>query len=140
MAFVSFSEIQRSALQNILYNGSEAEYQSLYREFGVHSCYKTGMGRLVLAAEVKAGAPVEKADPGKKFSGACEREDDPRCQAGQVLSHLESRSKTGPGLDADYAAFRRNVKATVLIVDKSGLEEIGQPNEKGKIQIGRAHV
>lgn len=133
-----FSENQFSALQNSLDTGSKAEYQAMCRKFGIHACYETGMGRLMLAAEMEAGVPVGKEGQDKELFRVCKRGDDLRCQVGHVLSNLKSRSKkrgTGPGLEADYAAFRRNTEATVQIVDKSWLEEIGQPNEKGKIRL-----
>jgi hypothetical protein len=137
MAYTAFSKTQLSALQNALDAGDAANFQSVVEEYGIHASYATDMGRLMLAAELEGNGQAQKADPDKKIFRVCKRKDDLRCQVGQVLSNLKSRSKrsdSGHGLDEAYAAFRRNAKATVLIVDKSGLD-IGEPDKDGKVSI-----
>lgn len=139
MALVTFSESQRSSLQNILDAGDEARYQAFLKDCDLHTCYATDMGRLMLAAETEAGFPhLPKASrPDDRLFQICERKEDLRCQVGHVLSNLKSRSgRSGPGswLSHSYHAFRRNAKATVLIVDKSGLK-IREPDKEGKIRL-----
>jgi hypothetical protein len=137
MAYTAFSKTQLSALQSVLDAGDAANFQSVVEEYGLHASYATDMGRLMLAAELEGNGQAQKADPDLELFHVCNRKDDLRCQVGQVLSNLKSRSK-GSGRDSklseSYHAFRRNAKATVLIVDKSGLD-IGEPDKEGMISI-----
>lgn len=137
MVPVVFSETQLSALRSILNADDNTRYQSFAEACDLHACYDTDIGRLMLAAEVYAGVPVQKADPDEELFRVCKQKDDMRCQVGHVLSNLRSRSKRsgiGSRLGNAYYAFRRNAEATVQIVDKSGLMDL-KPNAKGKIEI-----
>ncbi|MFN0014001.1 MAG: trypsin-like serine peptidase [Saprospiraceae bacterium] len=137
MASVIFSQPQLAAIQSVLDAGDSIQFQSFCKEYGTHAAYSTDMGRLIMAAELEANIPVEKADPGNSLFRVCGQKDDMRCQVGHVLSNLRSRT-TQSGVDSiigkAYTAFRRNVESTVLIVDKSWLE-IGEPNKNGKIRL-----
>lgn len=137
MALVTFSESQRSSLQNILDAGDEARYQAFLKACDLHTCYASDMGRLMLAAETEAGfshLPKASRTESDRLFQICKQKEDMRCQVGQVLSNLKSRSETSAWLSHSYHAFRRNAKATVQIVDKSGLEIEG-PDKDGKISI-----
>jgi len=132
------TEAQLAALDSILDDGDDALFRSFVEENGLHACYATDMGRLMLAAEKEAGFPqLPKASrPDDRLFQICKQKEDMRCQVGQVLSNLRKRCKRrrfGSRLCNAAYAFQRNAEATVQIVDKRGLQI--EPDKKGKIKI-----
>lgn len=137
MAQIALTEQQMTWLNTIVENGDPTQVQSAIKDYDIPMVYATSIGQVLVAAELEEFASDASETTDIDFSSTCKKDKDLRCQVGHVLSNLKSRSKQW-GLESPvgnaYLAFRKNAKATVLIVDKSRLK-IGKPNEKGKIRI-----
>lgn len=105
--------------------------------------YTSNMGKLVVDTLL---SEVNDDDPIDLFS-IVKNKDDPRCQAGQILSNLKRRVREAaegrpdvgdekfPALKEGFEKFKKNVMATAFLVDKRHLKLDGAKRAGNKIII-----
>jgi len=127
MSVIKFTRSIVQHLKDIVATADQATYIEELQRLDIPPEYATNMGRLALCVELE-----EIPDPDQvelEFKKVCRREDDKRCQVGHVISRLNSKQPP------NYSAFLNNAYATVLIVDKTGLNLPHSPNGAKKLSF-----